>query len=410
MPRATLNLSRGHYSKGGGFKPHSPKHDSRIETDPENPDYKVVEVIREKGHMRQRLANGNINDYFGEIQPSGREGLFPDDMGYDYFESNYYVIKFRKFRDKLNEGRRKNRNKEIDSEYMRKSRNYCPEQVIFQVGKYDGEVGKYVGVSPELLETIHDEFLKWRKEEYPLVECIDRSIHKDEASFHIQEHDAYTYHEKDEEGNEICLGIGQGKCLDEMGVPLPPPEYLEALKEQGKGKSEKALKRYINSKTTYTMRCREKMQEICLEHGVELITEGVEHPGQTLVAYKAEQIKKDKDRLDAERAALEADRAKLKTKEINLNDRENELKTTLDGLKADLDEVKEILPELKELVIKERKIVEASPEWRKQIQKQNEQTVANAEDKQKKYKQTVANVEEMLKKAGDGSHIFDELP
>lgn len=329
MPRATLNNSRGTTTKSKGFVAHSPKHDSRIETDPNNPDYKVVEVIRsnEGSFMRQKLANGNINDYFG-IRPEGREGMFPDNMGDDYFEHELYEQKFKKFRDELNKGRKKNRNKEIDADQMRSSRNYCPEQVIFQVGKYNGVIGQYEGVSSELLMKINDDFLEWRKSEFPQVMCVGRSTHLDEASTHIQMHDIYTYNAVDENGEEY-LAIGQGKCLDQMGVELPPPEYLEALKADGKCKTESSIKRYYNKKTTYTAKCREKMKEICKEYGVELIEDKVKHPGQSLVAYKAEQIRLTREHLAEKEAQLNA-------REVQL---EAEKKTYKEQLKAESDKI-----------------------------------------------------------------------
>lgn len=308
MPRTTLNNSRGRTTKAKGFVAHSPQHDSRTEIDPDNPDYQVVEVIRSNkdSHMRQILANGNINDYFG-LRPEGREQMFPDNMGFDHYEHEIYESRFRKFRNEVNKGRKKNRNKEFDADHMRKSRNYCPEQVIFQVGRYDGITGKYEGVSPELLIQINDEFLEWRKETFPLVMSVGRSVHKDEASTHIQMHDIYTYNAVDEEGEEY-QGINQGKCLEQMGVELPPPEYLEALKKRGKGKTDSSIARYYNTKTTYTAICREKMQEICLEHGVELITEKLENAGRSMNEYKCEQNEITRQYLEKEKAKLEEEK------------------------------------------------------------------------------------------------------
>lgn len=150
----------------------------------------------------------------------------------------------------------------------RKSPQTCPEETIYTIGNKNNHI------SARVLKNICSEFIDWEQKRFPGIYVLSISLHCDEdaAAPHIHERKAWLYVDKN--GYEA---IGQGKVLEQLGIERPHPE--------------KPKSRYNNPKQTYTKLCREKLFEICQNHGLELIREPKErsHSGLSLIKYKAQQ-------------------------------------------------------------------------------------------------------------------------
>lgn len=146
------------------------------------------------------------------------------------------------------------------------SKRTRPEELLLQVGK-SGDT-----VDPDILEDVVMELMRWVQAEFPQVKPLDFALHQDEQGApHIHWREVWIAHDK--EGHQI---VGQTKALEEMGIQRPNPDRPEG--------------RYNNAKITYTNALREKFQQLCLEHELEIEIEPRHHSrsGRDLIDYQAE--------------------------------------------------------------------------------------------------------------------------
>lgn len=111
------------------------------------------------------------------------------------------------------------------------------------------------GVNVETLEACFKDYLKeltaWNQEHGNHMRILNFAVHADEQSPHIHMRRVWEY--TNERG---FRDLGQNQALREAGVPLPDPEKLES--------------RYNNRKMTFDAMMRERWQEICKSHGLEI--------------------------------------------------------------------------------------------------------------------------------------------
>ena len=205
-------------------------------------------------------------------------------IDFEETEKEFYEKHFRKSLDRQNERYLKNRHKErikTMDEY-RKSRRYCPEETIYQVGSVGDSISE-----KELTEIILEQ-LRWEKETFPQAKILDVAGHFDEATPHFHVRRVWVAH--DDEGLET---VYQNRSLDEMGIQRPDPS--------------KPVSATNNAKMTYTQRCREHLQELCKKRGLDIETEPRGDGGKDLKVWKAEQdLKKAEKELKKAKKSLES--------------------------------------------------------------------------------------------------------
>lgn len=190
-------------------------------------------------------------------------------LSFDECEKKFYEQTFSKGLEEQNQRYIKNRHKErvrSINDY-RSNPQTCPEETILQIGK-SGDT-----VDPKMLQQIAIQLIAWEQKTFPNVQILDVALHVDEEGApHMHERKVWIGHDKT--GNAV---VGQTKALLEMGISAPNPE--------------KKYNRYNNPKITYTRMIREKLLDICREHGLEV----EEHPkeasrnGLSLEEYKTRQ-------------------------------------------------------------------------------------------------------------------------
>lgn len=89
----------------------------------------------------------------------------------------------------------------------------------------------------------------------------------------------------------------QEGALREMGVQKPLPDSVESRD------------RYNNRKMTYTRACREHLQELCKEYGLDIETEPKEpsQTGRTLLKLKADTLEQETQGIEARRRMAQRD-------------------------------------------------------------------------------------------------------
>lgn len=183
-------------------------------------------------------------------------------------ESIFYESRFSEHISKTNERAIKSRHKErmISAESMQKNPRTCPEESLIYFGDKEHDVPR------EVMLQMVQEFLDWRKKEYPLCVSLNWALHCDEnGAKHVHDRHVWLAHEKD--GHLI---INQNKSFAQMG-------YANSNKQ------------YDNAKKDFSIRCREKQIEIARSHGFE-IEEVPEYGkgGQDLADFK---LKKAEERI-----------------------------------------------------------------------------------------------------------------
>lgn len=179
-----------------------------------------------------------------------------------------------------------------DMDTWKEASQYKACETIWQIGDKDESVDL------DILVECLNELMEWKIEKYKSnYQIIGLDVHVDETTIHCHERGTWFYHN---EAGDVTPGI-KG-AMREMGVPLPNPNEPE-------------------SKTNYRKavidaECREKWQEICKAHGLEIETEPdrereVGHMG--IKQYKA--YAKAKEDLDARETSLKAREDDLKTKQ-----------------------------------------------------------------------------------------------
>lgn len=169
------------------------------------------------------------------------------------------------------------------SEYMEASQHKASETIL-QIGD------KASHVDDNELWSCAVEFINWKQKRFKdNYRCISASLHVDESTPHI--HIRETWFFRDEAG---AVQPGIKGAMREAGIPLPDP-----TKSEDKDNYRKAVA---------DAECREKWQEIIVQHGIEIETEPLprrQHMSKD--AYK--EYKQSVESLQSEREALEAERA-----------------------------------------------------------------------------------------------------
>ena len=241
----------------------------------------------------------------------------------------------------------------INADQYRKKKNSCPEETLIQIGS--SKTQEKTQASKEVLEAVFADFAEWHDATYPQCVLLDVAFHYDEASYHCQLRQVWTYY--DDEGIET---VGQNEALAQMGVERP--------------KMDKKKSRYNNAKMTYTADCREKLIEICESYGVEVIKEpkDISKTGLSKLEYQRQQEEERIEQAKAEREAMEDETRKIRHK--NNEDREAAAadRREAERMKAEQEriirdrteqEIKRLLsPMLREVLEREKEAEEAKTE------------------------------------------------
>lgn len=201
-------------------------------------------------------------------------GVVPE-IDYAEMEEEYYEKRFRLSLDNQNgryKAARQYKNCKTMKQFMNSPR-YKPEEQIIQVGSMDNTITK-----EQLLE-IYQDYYEWHTKEYPEIKFLNATLHVDETGaphFHVRRVWEVT------NGDEV--DICQADVLAKYGFERP-----NLNKPQG---------RKNNPKIAYTKKVREKLLEICLQHGIDVEVEVKDadakhlHPDEYKAKMKAEEEKK----------------------------------------------------------------------------------------------------------------------
>lgn len=140
------------------------------------------------------------------------------------------------------------------------SEKTCPDEIIFSVGDNTNSI------DPALLNEIWREQMDWEMEKFPQIKYMDYAVHCDEQFYDeideqwkpsaIQVHARKVYIAKDDDGDYY---VNTTRCMEQMGIERPQPSAKRTRKN--------------NEKVTYTKMCREHLQQLCIDHGIDLETE-----------------------------------------------------------------------------------------------------------------------------------------
>lgn len=283
--RVTMHNGRSHRGTGMAF---SAKHNDR-QFD-----------ISQSDHIDPERSRGNR--YWRWNQQDTPEQTFED------CEQTFYEKTFADYLQAQNqrhiESRHPSRVKTI--EQYRQSRLGRPEQVIMEIGN-----SKTGAPDPDTLWTIIKAQLDWERKTFPAVRVLDIALHVDEpdSAPHIHVSRVWIAHDKD--GHQMQQQEG---ALREMGVQKPLPESVESRD------------RYNNRKMTYTRICREHLQELCREYGLDIETEPKEpsQTGRTLLTLKADTLEQETQGIEARRRMAQRDVEDLHQMDIQVTRQINE--------------------------------------------------------------------------------------
>lgn len=230
-------------------------------------------------------------------------GVVPE-IDYAEMEEEYYEKHFRSALDNQNnryKASRQYNNCKTMKQFMNSPR-YKPEEQIIAVGSMNNTITK-----EQLLE-IYQDYYEWHTKEYPEIKFLNATLHVDEKGaphFHVRRVWEVT------NGDEV--GICQADVLAKYGFERPDVD-----KPQGKKN---------NPKMTYTKMVREKLLEICLQHGIDLEVEVKDadakhlHPDEYKAKEKAkEELKKIQVELEDAMNKLNDVNMQMNAKEMKLND------------------------------------------------------------------------------------------
>lgn len=221
-----------------------------------------------------------------------------------------------------------------DMDAYRQAKKTCPEESL----TYIGHAGQTVDA--DTLRAIITEQVNWERRNFPNFKLLNVALHVDEAGApHIHRRGVWLAH--DTEGKEI---IGQKRALAEMGLQRPDPTKPEG--------------RHNNAKMVYTAKCREHLQMLCQQRGIDIETRPRERSksGLSLTEYQTrqaearlEQARAENNRLAHENDVLRQQmaqaekRARVAEKRVEraeslLNDTLEQNEVALQGLRDILNE------------------------------------------------------------------------
>lgn len=221
-----------------------------------------------------------------------------------------------------------------DMDAYRQAKKTCPEESL----TYIGHAGQTVDA--DTLRAIITEQVNWERRNFPNFKLLNVALHVDEAGApHIHRRGVWIAH--DAEGREI---IGQKRALAEMGLQRPDPTKPEG--------------RHNNAKMVYTAKCREHLQKLCKQRGIDIETRPRERSksGLSLLEYqagqaeqRAEQARIENSRLTHENTILRQQMAqaekRARTAERRAERAESLLNDTLEQNEVVLQGLRDILNE-----------------------------------------------------------------
>ena len=355
MPRATQHNSRGR-KDGSAF---SSKHNDR-EFDLKNAEHIDAELTPE---------NVLYNIYDGEYSQSEKENK----MSFTEVERRFYEEHFSAHLNAQNESYEKQAHtekiKSIDEYYAAKRTR--PESQIVQIGNKEGSI------SADVLHEIVKEQLVWEKETYPQAVVLDYALHVDEPNCapHIQISRVWIAHDKN--GMEC---VGQSAALREMGIALPHEDKKE--------------NKYNNAKITYTLHCREHLEQLCRDRGIELDDrKPSSEVGLNFLDYKCRQAEA-KAKAAEEKAQVAEEKVEAAEKKITeLTEKNNELENKLEHALDIINNNKPaVLPETKKTV---RGIVHSIDDLNKRVA-EIEVKEKELEKREKTIKKTEGKLKELI--------------
>ena len=283
--RITLHNGRSHRGTGMAF---SAKHNDR-QFD-----------VSQSDHIDPEQSRGNR--YWRWNQQDTPEQSF-ESCEQEFYErtfADYLQAQNQRHIDNRHPGRVKT------MEQYRQSRLGRPEQVIMEIGN-----SKTGAPDPDTLWTIIKAQLDWEKKTFPAVRILDIALHVDEpdSAPHIHISRVWIAHDKD--GHQMQQQEG---ALREMGVQKPLPDSVESRD------------RYNNRKMTYTRACREHLQELCREYGLDIETEPKEksQTGRTLLKLKADTLEQETQNIEARRRVAQRDVEDLHKMDVQVTRQINE--------------------------------------------------------------------------------------
>lgn len=230
-------------------------------------------------------------------------GVVPE-IDYAEMEEEYYEKHFRSALDNQNnryKASRQYNNCKTMKQFMNSPR-YKPEEQIIAVGSMNNTITK-----EQLLE-IYQDYYYWHTKEYPEIKFLNATLHVDEKGaphFHVRRVWEVT------NGDEV--GICQADVLAKYGFERP-----NLNKPQG---------RKNNPKIAYTKKVREKLLEICLQHGIDIEVEVKDadaehlHPDEYKAKKKAkEELKEVQAKLEETMNKLNDAKKQIDTENMKLND------------------------------------------------------------------------------------------
>ena len=257
-------------------------------------------------------------------------------MSFDAAELKFYNEHFQHTLDAQNEraisARHPERVRDMDA--YRHARKTCPEESLI----YLGHAGNTVDA--DTLRNIVHEQIRWEQKKFPQFKILSVALHVDEQGApHMHRRGVWVAHDK--QGNET---VGQGRALAEMGLQRP-----DQTKPEG---------RHNNAKMVYTAKCREHLQMLCQQRGIDIETRPRERSksGLSLTEYQTrqaearlEQARAENNRLAHENDVLRQQMAQAEKRarvaekraeraESLLNDTLEQNEVALQGLRTVLNE------------------------------------------------------------------------
>ena len=240
-------------------------------------------------------------------------------MTFEEVERRFYEEHFQHLLDERNRKYIEYRKKDHvwDMERFISSKQYAPENTLFQIGNRDEHIGTDLQAVYEFTRTNVEHAIVQKYGRLPYV-TLDSAIHFDETTPHVHERKVWVYH--DEQGREC---IGQEKALEEIGIQLPNPDM--------------PVSRTNNRKMTFDAEILKLTQEVVKSFGYDIETEPVPtRKTRKKQCNLEEYIRDENERLIKENKSLER---QIASKEEQLSNTEERLRDTEERLRRSEDRV-----------------------------------------------------------------------
>ena len=242
---------------------------------------------RFRGHADHINAEKSINNFCWQCYKHEHPGIPFEEAEYIFYENTFgeYISARNEKADKL----RNARYATTTGQYLHGKKSQ-PEEVLIYLGD------KETHASADTLLEVTKKYVAWHNKRFPQIKVLDVAMHVDEdGAPHVHLRQVYVAHDRD--GRAL---VSKDRCLKEMGIDPPDPARPEG--------------RNNNRKQTYTKACRDKLQALARDAGLEVETRPREasRSGRRLADYKAEQAHQK-----AERAIQAAEQAQKLLQETN---------------------------------------------------------------------------------------------